>query len=103
MAFFDEVPKEQGSETRELIKGLFTVWGLNLVQLVVSVLAIAIWLGIYGLYFFGAVQLIFVVPMAISAVREKNSGRIKGIVLAAAVTAMLDVACSSQIGAPWRF
>jgi len=65
-------------------------------------LAIAIWVGVYALYFFGAVQLLFVIPMVISAAHENNSARVKGIMIAAAVTVMLNVACSSQTGVPWR-
>ncbi len=102
MALFDQVPREQGSEWRDLAVAMLTVWGCNLLQLLVSILLISLFVGIYALYFFSAVQLIYVIPMVVSAYQDKNHGRVKGIVIAACMTVMLNVACSSQTGAPWR-
>ena len=97
MTLFDAPqPRPRGSETHELIRGMVTVWGWNLLQLAIGIFTIMIAVGAVILFVFGLVQLAYVVPMAINAKREGNMCRFEGIIIAACVTVLLNVACSTN-------
>ncbi len=79
--------------TDSLGVGLGLIWLLNLGQLILGGITLAIGIGAVIIAGFGLVQLAYVIPLAIKAKRTGKRERMKGIIIAASVTFLLSIAC----------
>ncbi len=77
---------EDRREAREVWRGLGWTLALHL-------LGQALMLGI-GLMWIGVSQLVYLVPCAVIFRRKRRPGVVKGLILGAALTLLLNVACA---------
>ena len=64
----------------------FCLLGLGLTGNSEALLGAGIWIG--------ATQLLYVVPLILAAQRNHNSARVKGLIIGAAITALINIPCS---------
>jgi len=91
------------TEFGKIISGFFLVIGLHILAFLAGGLIglIASSLGIYSigsiLLFsalgIGITQLIYIIPLIIRLVRQRNWGLMKGVIIAAVLTALLNGGC----------
>ena len=77
-----------------LIFGVLVVVLGNIVHIVVGVVTIPLFfIGIFILFLFGLVELLYVVPLAVMAKNAGELQRLKGIIIAASAGFLLTCAC----------
>ncbi|KAM3094719.1 hypothetical protein ACKFKG_15685 [Phormidesmis sp. 146-35] len=98
----------QQSELRDIVGGVFLAFGLN-------ILAVIFFVGMAGLFTnlqlpsipiifvyltfgIGLSQLIYIVPIAVRFARRQQWGRMKGVIIGAVITALLNGSCFYIIG-----
>ncbi len=92
----DEMPEYRG----DVFMGLAICWGCNILNLVVG------WVLIFfvepvGMIVFGGiglVQLVYVIPFCRHFKSDGQTNIVKGLIIAASVTALLNVGCWTQFG-----
>jgi hypothetical protein len=96
----DEMPEDRGN----VFIGLAICWGCNIIH------AIAGWglilaagpLGVIVFGGIGLVQLIYVVPLCRHFNSDGQANTVNGLIIAASVTALLNVACWTQLDRVFR-
>lgn len=94
----------QQNEVLEIIRGILLLLGLHIVAgIVIFVIGLIIgqifgnytFLGvwIYGSYGFFLLQLLYVIPLIIRLKRQSKVARMKGVIIGAVITALLNGAC----------
>jgi hypothetical protein len=94
----------QQNEVLEVIKGILLLFGLHILAGVVIFVVgliigqifgnytfLSVW--IYGSYGFFLLQLLYVIPVVIRLKRQGKVARIKGVIIGAVITALLNGAC----------
>lgn len=88
-------PAKQGS----VIKGMFICWGLNLLTLAFGLLLFVTLVGpIVLIGGIGLVQLLYVRPLYNSYKLKNEESTCQGLVIAASITALLNVGCWAAPG-----
>ena len=89
----DEIPI--APDEGEISDGLLLCWGLNFAEVVLGFFLInGTNFGITMIAGVGIIQLIYVLPFYILFVKQGKNNSAKGLVIAAAVTALLNATCS---------
>ena len=90
----DELMQDEGS----VLKGLAICWGCNILHLIAGWILILA-LTPVGMVVFGGiglVQLAYVIPFCLRFKSEGQTNVVNGFVIAASVTALLNVGCWTQ-------
>jgi hypothetical protein len=94
----------QKNDTSEIVMGLITLLGMHLISaflifllgLIVSYAFTgyaALYIWIYGGGGFFLVQLLYVIPLVLLLKRQGKTARMKGVIIGAVITALLNGAC----------
>jgi hypothetical protein len=94
----------QQNEVLEIIRGILLLFGLHILAgIAIFVLGYIIgaifgnytFLGvwIYGSYGFFLLQLLYVIPLVLRLKRQGKVARMKGVIIGAVITALLNGAC----------
>lgn len=82
------------NETRDLIFGILVTLGFHLGSVTLSILlTYFVSLLLVHAFLIGVTQLVYVIPLIIWAVRQQRWGFMKGVIIAAVVTALLNGGC----------
>ena len=91
------------TELGKILSGFFLVIGLHIAAVLIGGLigSIASFLGIYNianiLLFaalgIGITQIIYIIPLIIWLIRQRNWGLMKGVIIGAVITALLNGGC----------
>jgi hypothetical protein len=98
----------QGNEFRGIVGGFFLAIGLNILACVLFAMLAGLFeslqLLLVSSYFLlltfgiGLSQLIYIVPIAIRFSKRRQWGRMKGVIIGAVATALLNGGCFLMIG-----
>ncbi len=95
---------QRNNEVLEVIRGILLLFGLHIVAgILIFVIGLIIgqifgnytFLGvwIYGSYGFFLLQLLYVIPLVLRLKRQGKVARMKGVIIGAVITALLNGAC----------
>jgi cellulose synthase/poly-beta-1,6-N-acetylglucosamine synthase-like glycosyltransferase len=96
----------QRNETKGIVSGILLLIGLHIAALILGTIALSIYLSVgvkdnsQGLLLFaflaagvGIVQLIYVIPAIFILRRRRNFTLVKGVIIGAVITALLNGGC----------
>jgi hypothetical protein len=91
------------TELGKILSGFFLVIGLHIAAVLIGGLigSIASFLGIYSIASIllfaalgiGITQIIYIIPLIIWLIRQRNWGLMKGVIIGAVITALLNGGC----------
>lgn len=94
---------ERRNEFRDIISGIFIVFGMHIAAIIIGSIigTIATYVKLYNLNILllyalvglGLSQLLYVVPVAIRLKRRQQWGLMKGVIIGAVITALLNGGC----------
>src|SRR4028118_2409162 len=102
------------NEIRGIVSGIFLLMGLHLAALILASILGPILISIGGIAYYiasflcvvfvgiGIAQLIYVVPAIIVLRRRREFARLKGLIIGAIITALLNGGCWLLIYASWK-
>ena len=100
------------NEVMGIVSGIFLLMGLHLAAIILGIIISSIFIGGIGSYiasflglgFFGIgiAQLIYVVPAIIVLRRRREFGVVKGLIIGAIITALLNGGCWLFIYPRWK-
>ena len=85
-------PDEGPSQQSEIWRGIGLTLLLHLIQIPLAILTTFI-----SLIFLGVSQLVYIIPAIIYFYREGRRGVIKGLIIAAAITFLLNATCTALV------
>jgi hypothetical protein len=90
----DEMTEERGN----ILMGLGICWGCNILHLVAGwiLVFVAMPLGLVVFGGIGLVQLVYVIPFCRRFKSKGQTNIVKGLIIAASITALLNVGCWTQ-------
>jgi hypothetical protein len=104
----------QINETKGIVSGIFLLMGLHLAALILRSILGPIFISIGGIGYYiasfyslgifgiGIAQLIYVVPAIIVLRRRREFAVLKGLIIGAIITALLNGGCWLLIYASWK-
>jgi hypothetical protein len=102
------------NEIMGIVSGIFLLMGLHLAALILVSILCPIFISIGGIAYYiasflcvvfvgiGIAQLIYVVPAIIVLRRRREFARLKGLIIGAIITALLNGGCWLLIYASWK-
>lgn len=100
MTLFDE--PEKPAYSRELARGMLTMWLCNVSHLALGVISIAFWVGIYITMWYLPVALLYGVFLIVQSRRAGEIARSNGMIIALSITVLLSGACTGSFFNWWR-
>ena len=88
----EPIDERDQHQRAEVWRGLGLTLLLHLIQIPFAVLTVFI-----SLIFLGVTQLIYIIPAIVMARRRGRPGVVKGLIIGAALTFLLNVACSGFV------
>ena len=83
---------EQQASSRDVWLGLGLTFLLHLIQIPLALATVAL-----SLIFIGASQLAYIIPAIIIVKRKGRPGMVKGLIIGASITFLLNAACTGLI------
>ena len=91
----------QRSPSRDVLLGLALGLGINALVFVVGLFSALSWAPAgWSLIAIGVMQFIYIGPLILEARRSQRPGRVKGPIIAASITLLLNAACGSAFWWP---
>jgi len=97
--------EEETHEQGNVAKGLAICWGCNILHLIAGWILLFVLLPV-GMVVFGGiglVQLVYIIPFYRHFKSQGQTNVVKGLIIAASITALLNVGCWTQFGRFLRF
>jgi len=83
---------EQQASSRDVWLGLGLAFLLHLIQVPLALATVAL-----SLIFIGASQLVYIIPAIIIVKRKGRPGLVKGLIIGASITFLLNAACTGLV------
>lgn len=91
----DRFENQDASSRGSVGAGLAVGFGINLLLVVICALFIPV--APYLLPFVGVIQLVYMIPLILRAHRDQLPGQMKGLIIAASITFLLNAACDATL------